>query len=410
MASASGVSCCWTMASDSPDPRSELTCNLTQDVQHVFFSCRLYLLLIEDVSTAAVPGAVTLIHTGFRGVRWILPVPPRKERNSTTLAGRGATCANAANALLASRRRAYAPSARAPRPPECAASSAPPSQKIGHARAIQLWSCPPDGYRPRAPKPSSGACSRPDVRSVCEQSCLMCGVNGPFGSAQFRKRRLSDKPTVWLKTGRAALPRVGRFTSEWTCNAVSEQVLFGTDSKWCIRGRAVLDVFGANLSYPERMAVQWASKVEWEQLQSAFGDSREVGELLKLILVGEDVWRDLIGHVMHQGTIYEGTIAVAGWLVDALQTKRLDKRLIPVGKVFGRSDVLSERAIAFGVLSSMAEDARDALHSTSTPERYAALCGAAHWKHFGQAFRCMKPGPRIPTIRSTRRAPRCWMR
>jgi hypothetical protein len=121
------------------------------------------------------------------------------------------------------------------------------------------------------------------------------------------------------------------------------------------------------------MAVQWASKVEWEQLQSAFGDSREVGELLKLILVGEDVWGDLIGHVMHQGTIYEGTIAVAGWLVDALQTKKLDKRLIPVGKVFGRSDVLSERAIAFGVLSSMAEYARDALRSTSTPKRYAAL-------------------------------------
>lgn len=167
--------------------------------------------------------------------------------------------------------------------------------------------------------------------------------------------------------------RVNRYTTGWTCNAVSEKVPFGTESKRCIRGRAILDVFRAHLSYPESMAVQWASQVEWEQLQSAFGDSREVGELLKLILVGEDVWGDLIGHVMHQGTIYEGTIAVAGWLVDALQTKRLDKRMIPVGKVFGRSDVLSERAIAFGVLSSMAEDARDALHSTSTPERYAAL-------------------------------------
>ena len=121
------------------------------------------------------------------------------------------------------------------------------------------------------------------------------------------------------------------------------------------------------------MAAQWASEVKWEQVQSAFGDSREVGELLKLILEGEDVWGDLIGHVMHQGTIYEATIAVAGWLVEALQTKKLDRRLIPVGKALGRSDVLSERTIALGVLSSMAEDARDALRSASTPKRYAAL-------------------------------------
>src|SRR5215472_16484556 len=121
------------------------------------------------------------------------------------------------------------------------------------------------------------------------------------------------------------------------------------------------------------MAAQWASEVKWEQVQSAFGDSREVGELLKLILAGEDVWVDLIGHVLHQGTIYEATIAVAGWLVEALQTKRLDRRLIPVGKPFGRSDVLSERAIALSVLSSMAEDARNALRSTTTPNRYATL-------------------------------------
>jgi hypothetical protein len=164
-----------------------------------------------------------------------------------------------------------------------------------------------------------------------------------------------------------------RYTAKWTCNACHKRSIPGRNSKRCIRGRAVLDVFRARVLYHESMAVQWASKVEWEQIQSAFGDSRELGELLKLILEGEDVWGDLIGYVMHQGTIYEGTIAVAGWLVDALESKRLNTRLIPVGKVFGSSAVLSERAIAFSVLSSMAEDARDALRSTSTPERYAAL-------------------------------------
>jgi hypothetical protein len=120
------------------------------------------------------------------------------------------------------------------------------------------------------------------------------------------------------------------------------------------------------------MPDSWNSRVAWEQLHSAFGDSREVGELLQLVLAGEDVWGDLFGHVLHQGTIYEATIAVAACL-EALQTGKLGERLIPVGKPFGRKDVLSERALAFGLLSGMAESAHEAVRSGSTPKQYATI-------------------------------------
>ena len=55
------------------DPGSEFTGNLTQGIQDVFFSCRLHLLLIEDVSGAAVlcaqPQYVLASETGNRAIQ-----------------------------------------------------------------------------------------------------------------------------------------------------------------------------------------------------------------------------------------------------------------------------------------------------------------------------------------------------
>jgi hypothetical protein len=121
------------------------------------------------------------------------------------------------------------------------------------------------------------------------------------------------------------------------------------------------------------MADSWSSKVAWEKLQSAYGDSRIVGNLLQEVLVGEDVWGDLFSHVLHQGTLYEATVAVAGWMLEALEKERLGERLIPVGKPFGKDTVASERALAFGLLSGMAESAHEALSSEMTPKRYASI-------------------------------------
>lgn len=121
------------------------------------------------------------------------------------------------------------------------------------------------------------------------------------------------------------------------------------------------------------MADSWSSKVAWKQLHCAYGDSREVGDLLQQVLAGEDVWVELFGHVLHQETIYEATVAVAAWMVEALQTRKLDARLIPVGKRLGTKEVLSERAIAFNLLSGMAESAHEAVSSRSTPQQYAAI-------------------------------------
>ena len=121
------------------------------------------------------------------------------------------------------------------------------------------------------------------------------------------------------------------------------------------------------------MGDSWNSKVAWEQLHCAYGDSREVGELLQQVLAGKDVWIDLFGHVLHQGTIYEATVAVAAWMVEALQAKRLGERLIPVGKPFSNKDILSERVLVFDLLSGMAESAHEAVRSGSTPKEYAAI-------------------------------------
>src|ERR1700722_10891161 len=98
------------------------------------------------------------------------------------------------------------------------------------------------------------------------------------------------------------------------------------------------------------MGDSWTSKVKWEQLHCAYGDSREVGELLQRVAAGEDVWVDLFGHVLHQETIYEASVAVAGWMMDALLTGKLGERMIPVGKPFDRKDEVSEKSIALNLL------------------------------------------------------------
>ena len=60
-------------------------------------------------------------------------------------------------------------------------------------------------------------------------------------------------------------------------------------------------------------------------------------------------------------------------MVEALETERLGERLIPVGEPFGKDIVASERALAFLLLSSMAESAHKALSSGRTRNRYASI-------------------------------------
>lgn len=95
--------------------------------------------------------------------------------------------------------------------------------------------------------------------------------------------------------------------------------------------------------------------------------------MLQSVAVGEDVWVDLFGHVLHQETIYEASIALAAWMVDALLTQKLGGRMIPVGKPFGKKVEVNERSIALDLLSGMAESAQQALGSRNTPKQYAAI-------------------------------------
>ena len=124
----------------------------------------------------------------------------------------------------------------------------------------------------------------------------------------------------------------------------------------------------------ENMADSWTSKVAWEHLQSAFGESRVVGELLQEVLAGKDVWGDLFGQVLHQGTIYEASVAVAAWMVEALRGGTLGARLISASNPStGEEIMVSERALVFGLLSGMAESAHEALSSGRTRKRYASI-------------------------------------
>ena len=144
------------------------------------------------------------------------------------------------------------------------------------------------------------------------------------------------------------------------------------------------------------------------QLHCAFGDSREVGELLQLARrQGRRV--DLFGHVLHPGTIYGATIAIAGWMGEALQTERLNQRLISVGEPFGREDVLSERVLAFGLRSGMADSANETVRSRRRPQQYAAIA-ALVLEALRPGIPLYEAGLRIPTIPSVRGALRCSTR
>ncbi|HKE26861.1 MAG TPA: hypothetical protein VKB88_31125 [Bryobacteraceae bacterium] len=108
------------------------------------------------------------------------------------------------------------------------------------------------------------------------------------------------------------------------------------------------------------------------QLHSAFGDSR-VGELLRQVLAGKDVWVDLFGHVLHPETICGATIAIGGRMGEALQTERVNEQLISVGEPFAREDVLSQRVLALGLRSGMADSANETVRSRRRPQQYAAI-------------------------------------
>jgi hypothetical protein len=88
--------------------------------------------------------------------------------------------------------------------------------------------------------------------------------------------------------------------------------------------------------------------------------------LLNQIAAGGDAWGELYSRVLHQGTIYEATVPVASWLVHALQAGTIGRRIIAVGRNLGTDEVLSEHTLAFGLLSAMAESARDAIGQTGS--------------------------------------------
>jgi hypothetical protein len=123
------------------------------------------------------------------------------------------------------------------------------------------------------------------------------------------------------------------------------------------------------------MGDSWSSKVAWDQLRCATGDSsREVGELLQLLLAGEDVWGELIGLVLHQETLWEATVPVAAWMVEALQTGRLGNRPASLtNPSSGQKYIASERALVLELLTSMAEAARDAVSSGSRSPHYTVV-------------------------------------
>jgi hypothetical protein len=90
--------------------------------------------------------------------------------------------------------------------------------------------------------------------------------------------------------------------------------------------------------------------VAWDQLRGAYGSAEEVGELLGLIESGEDVWGDLFSHVLHQGSIFEATVPVIAWVIEALKQDRL-------GVGAGTKKRPSQRVWGFAFLSGAAGSA-----------------------------------------------------
>jgi hypothetical protein len=95
----------------------------------------------------------------------------------------------------------------------------------------------------------------------------------------------------------------------------------------------------------------------WGALKSAYGSAEEVGELLGLIESGEDVWGDLIGEVLHQGSLYSATAPAISVVIGLLSRGALSKRVASPRRSAGRGQVPSQRVWAFGFLAGAAMSA-----------------------------------------------------
>src|SRR5438309_11111705 len=108
----------------------------------------------------------------------------------------------------------------------------------------------------------------------------------------------------------------------------------------------------------------WANtNIAWNQLHDAYGSAGDIGELLARLGAGKDVWGDLIGRVLHQGTLYEATPPVLSWILHAIESGKLAGRPFAVGKPFGTTEVLSGGSLAFSFMSVAAASAAAALEN-----------------------------------------------
>jgi hypothetical protein len=105
------------------------------------------------------------------------------------------------------------------------------------------------------------------------------------------------------------------------------------------------------------MAHQSNESPAWGALKSAYGSAEEVGELLGLIESGEDVWGDLIGEVLHQGSLYGATAPAIAVVIGLLSRGALSKRPASPRRGEGRGQVPSQRAWAFVFLAGAATSA-----------------------------------------------------
>jgi hypothetical protein len=130
-----------------------------------------------------------------------------------------------------------------------------------------------------------------------------------------------------------------------------------------LRHRTVGLASGANLT----CMTDWSDEsVSWSQLRSAYGSAEEVGELLSLIELGEDVWGDLINEVLHQGSLCGATAPVICWVIRFLDRGGLTGRSAPVRNRVRRNQTVSQKAWAFSFLSAAATSATS--EGRGTPE------------------------------------------
>ena len=90
--------------------------------------------------------------------------------------------------------------------------------------------------------------------------------------------------------------------------------------------------------------------MDWNNLRCASGSAAEVGVLLDCIEAGEDVWSDLIGEVLHQGSMFDSTPPAVSWVIRFLLGGGLPARTPPARK----SRTPSQHAWAFVFLAGAA--------------------------------------------------------